>query len=67
MGTLIRQADSLNVEELSHFDAASYLDSEAAIAAYSTDIVAANDAALRRAALGDSGELDRLLKQGGPL
>lgn len=45
--------NSINVEGLREFDAASYLDSEAAIAAYLTDILAANDAALRRAALDD--------------
>lgn len=41
------------VADLPEFDAAPYLDSEAAIAAYLTDILAANDAALLAAALGD--------------
>ena len=35
------------------FDAAPYLDSETAVAAYLTDILAANDAGLLAAALGD--------------
>lgn len=43
----------IQVESLPEFDAAPYLDSEAAIAAYLTDIVAANDASLLAAALGD--------------
>lgn len=41
------------VNELSEFDAAPYLNSEKAIAAYLTDILEANDAALLAAALGD--------------
>ena len=43
----------IQVESLLEFDAAPYLDSEAAIAAYLTDILAANDASLLAAALGD--------------
>jgi len=38
---------------LPEFDAAPYLDSEAAIAAYLTDILEANDSALLAAALGE--------------
>ena len=41
------------VADLPEFDAAAYLDSEEAIAAYLTDILAANDPALLAAALGD--------------
>ena len=41
------------IDALPEFDAARYLDSEAAIAAYLTDILGANDAALLAAALGD--------------
>lgn len=41
------------VEALPEFDAAPYLDSEASIAAYLTDILATNDASLLAAALGD--------------
>lgn len=43
----------INVADLPEFDAAPYLDSEAAIAAYLTDILQANDAGLLAAALGD--------------
>lgn len=43
----------IKVDELPAFDAAPYLDSEAAIAAYLTDILQANDAGLLSAALGD--------------
>ena len=43
----------IKVDELPEFDAAPYLVSEAAIAAYLTDILEANDAALLAAALGD--------------
>ncbi|VUZ84048.1 addiction module antitoxin [Candidatus Methylomirabilis lanthanidiphila] len=43
----------IKVSDLPDFDAAPYLDSEAAIAAYLTDILAANDPALLAAALGD--------------
>ena len=43
----------IKVDDLPEFDAAPYLDSETAIAAYLTDILAANDAALLAAALGD--------------
>jgi len=41
------------VDELPEFDAAPYLEDEAAIAAYLTDILAANDSALLASALGD--------------
>ncbi len=43
----------LKVADLPEFDAARYLDNEAAIAAYLTDILEANDPALLAAALGD--------------
>ena len=43
----------IRVDELPVFDAAPYLDSEEAIAAYLTDILQANDAGLLSAALGD--------------
>ncbi|WP_293232646.1 addiction module antidote protein [Paludibacterium sp.] len=43
----------INVDELPEFDAVPYLDSEEAIAAYLTDILEANDAALLASALGD--------------
>jgi probable addiction module antidote protein len=43
----------IKVDELPEFDAARYLDSEEAIAAYLSDILAANDPALLAAALGD--------------
>ena len=43
----------IKAADLPEFDAARYLDSEAAIAAYLTDILAANDAALLASALGD--------------
>jgi probable addiction module antidote protein len=43
----------IKVEDLSPFDAAPYLDSEDAIAAYLTDILDANDPGLLAAALGD--------------
>lgn len=43
----------IRVEELPEFDAAPYLDSEESIAAYLTDILEANDAALLASALGD--------------
>ncbi len=43
----------IKVADLPEFDAAHYLDSETAIAAYLTDILEANDAALLAAALGD--------------
>jgi probable addiction module antidote protein len=39
--------------DLAQFDAAHYLDNESSIAAYLTDILEANDAALLAAALGD--------------
>jgi probable addiction module antidote protein len=43
----------IKVDDLPEFDAAPYLDSEEAIAAYLTDILEANNAALLAAALGD--------------
>jgi probable addiction module antidote protein len=43
----------IKVSELAEFDATPYLDSDEAIAAYLTDILQANDAALLAAALGD--------------
>jgi len=43
----------IRVADLAEFDAAPYLDSEEAIAAYLTDILEANDSALLAAALGD--------------
>jgi probable addiction module antidote protein len=43
----------IKAADLSEFDAAPYLDSEAAVAAYLTDILEANDPSLLAAALGD--------------
>ena len=43
----------LSIRTLPEFDAAPYLESEVAIAAYLTDILEANDPALLAAALGD--------------
>ncbi len=43
----------IKVADLPEFDTAPYLDSEAAIAAYLTDILEANDSALLASALGD--------------
>lgn len=43
----------IRIDDLPTFDPAPYLDSEASIAAYLTDILQANDAALLAAALGD--------------
>jgi probable addiction module antidote protein len=43
----------IRAAEIPEFDAAHYLDSEGSIAAYLTDILEANDAALLAAALGD--------------
>ena len=43
----------IKVADLPEFDAAKYLDSDTAIAAYLTDILQANDPALLAAALGD--------------
>ncbi len=43
----------MKTTELPQFDAAPYLDNEESIAAYLTDILEANDAALLAAALGD--------------
>jgi probable addiction module antidote protein len=45
--------ERIKVDDLPDFDAAPYLESEAAIAAYLTDILEANDGALLAAALGD--------------
>ncbi|MFM2056283.1 MAG: hypothetical protein RLY71_668 [Pseudomonadota bacterium] len=45
--------ERINVADLPEFDAAPYLDNEAAIAAYLTDILEANNPALLAAALGD--------------
>lgn len=49
--------DFIKVDELPEFDAASYLDSEAAIAAYLADILAANDSTLLAAALDDMSKI----------
>lgn len=43
----------IKTADLPDFDATPYLDSEEAVAAYLTDILQANDAALLAAALGD--------------
>ena len=43
----------IKVDDLPQFDAAPYLDSGVAIAAYLTDILQANDAGLLASALGD--------------
>jgi probable addiction module antidote protein len=43
----------IKVEQLPEFDAAKYLDSDVAVAAYLTDILEANDAGLLASALGD--------------
>ena len=43
----------IKVADLPEFDAARYLDNEISIAAYLTDILEANDAALLASALGD--------------
>jgi probable addiction module antidote protein len=43
----------IKVADLPEFDSAPYLDSEAAVAAYLTEIIEANDASLLAAALGD--------------
>ena len=43
----------IKVDELPEFDPTIYLDSETAIAAYLTDVLAADDAGLLAAALGD--------------
>ena len=43
----------IKIDDLQEFDAAPYLDNKAAIASYLTDILAANDAGLLAAALGD--------------
>jgi probable addiction module antidote protein len=49
----LKMSNRIKVDELPEFDAAPYLESEASIAAYLTDILEANDAALLAAALGD--------------
>lgn len=46
-------SERINVTDLPEFDTAHYLKSEASIAAYLTDILQANDAALLASALGD--------------
>lgn len=43
----------IKIDELPDFDAAAYLGTEEAVAAYLTDIMQANDSALLAAALGD--------------
>ncbi len=43
----------IKIDDLPEFDATPYLDSEAAVAAYLTDILEANNPALLAAALGD--------------
>ena len=43
----------IKISDLPAFDAAPYLDSEEAVAAYLTDIMSANDPALLAAALGE--------------
>ena len=43
----------IKIDDLPEFDAAPYLNSEEALAAYLTDILEANDAGLLAAALGD--------------
>ncbi len=45
--------ERIHAADLPQFDAARYLDSETAMAAYLTDILEANDAALFASALGD--------------
>ena len=47
------KAKRIKVADLPEFDAAPYLDTEAAVAAYLTDILNANDPALLAVALGD--------------
>ncbi len=49
----VRVGKRIKTDDLPDFDAAPYLDSEEAIAAYLTDILEANDAGLLAAALGD--------------
>jgi len=44
---------AIKVVDLPEFDAAPYLESDEAVAAYLTDILEANDAALLASALGD--------------
>ncbi len=43
----------IKVSDLPAFDAAPYLDTDEAVAAYLTDVIEANDASLLAAALGD--------------
>jgi probable addiction module antidote protein len=50
---MMKTAKRIKTTDLPNFDAAPYVDSEEAIAAYLTDILEANDAALLAAALGD--------------
>ncbi len=45
--------ERIKVADLPEFDVTPYLDSEAAIAAYLTDILKANDSALLASVLGD--------------
>jgi probable addiction module antidote protein len=49
----MKMPKKIKVDELPAFDAAPYLDSEETIAAYLTDILETNDAALLASALGD--------------
>ena len=46
-------SERIRIDDLPAFDAAPYLNSDEAIAAYLTDILQANDAGLLSAALGD--------------
>ncbi len=49
----MKMTKRIKIDELPTFDAAPYLDSEEAIAAFLTDILETNDAALLASALGD--------------
>jgi probable addiction module antidote protein len=53
MGKRVIMSKRIKVADLPEFDPARYLDNESSIAAYLTDILEANDAALLAAALGD--------------
>ena len=53
MSKRINIGKRIKANDLPEFDAAHYLDSERSIAAYLTDILEANDAALLASALGD--------------
>ena len=53
----------INVDDLPVFDAARHLKSEEAIAAYLTDILEANDAALLAAAKGDIARVHGMIDQ----